>query len=87
MQVHTWFNTALVENLTAEELVHYAALQPELTPLENALVNRLEHLLYETGWDCDGISGDETTTETDEGFWPTILRDPGGEELVHGWNT
>jgi hypothetical protein len=87
MNKPNWLNTALLENMTAEELVHYAAVQLELTPLENALVNRLESLLCETGWDCDGVSGEETETETDDGFWPTILRDPGKEELVDGWNT
>jgi hypothetical protein len=87
MNKPNWLILAMLESMTAEELVCYTAGLAELTPLESALVNRLEHLLYETGWDCDGVSGEESASESVGDFWPTILRDPGCEELVDGWNT
>jgi hypothetical protein len=44
-------------NLTDEELVRYANTQPELTPLERELTNRLEIILQDEGW------GDSPSTD------------------------
>lgn len=43
----------VLDSMTAEELLHLASVWSDLTPLENALANKLEELVVETGWDCE----------------------------------